>query len=55
MGIKRRELTNIYEDVKSQYRRNNRDKDIIKGIDVLYEALMNYMDGCYNNSNLKQN
>lgn len=47
MAIKRKELDMIYQEVKSRYRRNNRDKDIIKGIEVLYEALDKYIDGDY--------
>lgn len=47
MGLTRKELDKVYEEVKSRYRRNNRDKDIIKGIEVLYEALDKYIDGDY--------
>lgn len=45
MGITRRELNKVYEEVKSQYRRKNRDKDIVEGINALYNALMHYIDG----------
>lgn len=48
MGLRRKELEKVYEKVKSRYRRNNRDKDIVKGIDVLYEALIDYIDGNQN-------
>ena len=47
MGLIRKELDKVYEEVKSRYRRKNRDKDIIKGIEVLYEALDKYIDGDY--------
>ena len=47
MGLKRKELDKVYEEVKSRYRRNNRDKDIVEGIDTLYNALVNYIDGNY--------
>ena len=55
MGIRRRELDKVYEEVKSRYRRNNRDKDIVEGIDALYKALSDYIDGNYipsKNSNI---
>ena len=45
MGLTRKELDKVYEEVKSHYRRKNRDKDIIKGIDILYRALNDYVDG----------
>ena len=35
----------MYEEIKSYYRRKNRDKDIVEGIDILYHALNNYIDG----------
>ena len=44
MGIRRRELDKVYEEVRSRYRRKNRDKDIVEGIDTLYQALIDYMD-----------
>jgi hypothetical protein len=47
MGLTRKELDKVYKEVKSRYRRNNRDKDIIKGIEILYEALDEYIDGDY--------
>ena len=47
MGLTRKELDKIYEEVKSQYRRKNRDSEIIKGIDILYNALNDYIDGDY--------
>lgn len=47
MAIKRKELDKVYEEVKSRYRRKNRDSEIIKGIDILYNALNNYIDGNY--------
>lgn len=45
MGLTRRELDKVYEEIKSRYRRKNRDKDIIEGIDILYRALNDYIDG----------
>jgi hypothetical protein len=45
MGITRKELDKIYKDVYSLYRRKNRDKDIRTGIDIMYQAIMNYIDG----------
>ena len=47
MGITRKELDKVYEEVKSRYRRINRDKEIIEGIDILYNALNDYIDGDY--------
>lgn len=47
MGITRKELDKVYKEVKSRYRRKNRDKDIVEGIDILYEALLNYTNGNY--------
>jgi hypothetical protein len=47
MAIKRKELDMIYQDVKSRYRRSNRDAEIIKGIDILYNALDDYINGDY--------
>ena len=47
MAIKRKELDKVYEEVKSRYRRVNRDKDIREGIEVLYKALNDYIDGNY--------
>jgi hypothetical protein len=47
MAIKRKELDMIYQDVKSKYRRKNRDSEIIKGIDILYNALDDYINGDY--------
>ena len=47
MAIKRKELDKVYEEVKSRYRRKNRDLEIIKGIDILYNALNDYIDGDY--------
>lgn len=47
MGINRKELDKVYEEVKSRYRRKNRDSEIIKGIDILYNALNDYIDGDY--------
>lgn len=44
MGITRKELDKVYEEVKSRYRRKNRDKDIIEGIEILYQALIHYID-----------
>jgi hypothetical protein len=44
MSLKRKELVQIYEEVKSQYRRKERDKDILEGIDILYQALLHYID-----------
>lgn len=44
MAIKRKELDKIYQEVKSKYRRINRDKDIIEGIEILYQALIHYVD-----------
>lgn len=45
MSLTRKELDKVYEEVKSRYRRKNRDKDIVEGIDILYQALNNYIDG----------
>lgn len=45
MGLTRKELDKVYEEIKSHYRRKNRDKDIVEGIDILYQALNNYIDG----------
>lgn len=47
MGLTRKELDKVYEEVKSRYRRINRDKEIIEGIDILYHALNDYIDGDY--------
>ena len=47
MAIKRKELDKVYEEVRSRYRRKNRDSEIIKGIDILYNALDDYIDGDY--------
>ena len=44
MSLKRKELVQIYEEVKSKYRRKERDKDILEGIEVLYQALIHYID-----------
>lgn len=44
MSLKRKELVQIYEEVKSQYRRKERDKDILEGMDILYQALIHYID-----------
>lgn len=45
MSLKRKELVNIYEEVRSRYRRKERDADIRKGINIMYNALLNYIDG----------
>ena len=45
MGLTRKELDKVYEEVRSHYRRKNRDKDIVEGINILYQALNNYIDG----------
>lgn len=47
MGITRKELDKVYEEVRSRYRRKERDSEIIKGIDVLYNALDDYINGDY--------
>lgn len=47
MSLTRRELDKVYEEVKSRYRRKNRDLEIIKGINILYNALNDYIDGNY--------
>lgn len=47
MAIKRKELDKVYEEVRSRYRRKKRDSEIIKGIDILYNALNDYIDGDY--------
>ena len=47
MSLTRKELDKVYEEVKSRYRRKNRDLEIIRGIDILYNALNDYMDGDY--------
>lgn len=44
MSLKRKELVQIYEEVRSKYRRKERDKDILEGIEVLYQALIHYID-----------
>ena len=33
MGLTRKELDKVYEEIKSHYRRKNRDKDIVEGIE----------------------
>lgn len=45
MGITRKELDKIYKGVYSLYRRQNRDKDIRLGIDIMYQAIIDYIDG----------
>ena len=45
MGIKRKELDKVYNKLYSMYRRKERDKDIRKGIDAMYNAIINYMNG----------
>lgn len=48
MGLTRRELDKVYEEVRSRYkRRNNRDLEIVTGMDILYNALDDYMNGDY--------
>ncbi len=47
MGLTRKELDKVYQEVKSRYRRKNRDSEIIQGIDILYNALDNYINGYY--------
>ena len=47
MSLKRKELDKVYEEVKSRYRRKERDKDIVEGIDTLYNALNDYINGDY--------
>lgn len=47
MGLTRKELYKVYEEVRSRYRRKNRDSEIIKGIDILYNALNDYIDKDY--------
>jgi hypothetical protein len=44
MSLKRKELVQIYEEVRSRYKRKERDKDIHRGMDELYDALIHYMD-----------
>lgn len=44
MSLTRKELIKIYHDTKLNYRRSQRDEDIRYGIDVLYHALMDYID-----------
>ena len=44
MSLTRRELDTVYNNLKSQYRRKERDKDIHRGIDELYDALIHYID-----------
>lgn len=41
MGITRRELEKVYNEVKDKYKRKE-DSDIILGIDTLYKALIEY-------------
>ncbi|MBQ1550832.1 MAG: hypothetical protein IIZ67_01910 [Bacilli bacterium] len=48
MSLTRKELEKVYEDVRSLYRREQRDEDIRRGIDILYEALINYGNGIDN-------
>lgn len=45
MSLTRKELDKVYEEVKSRYRRKERDADIRKGINIMYNALLNYIDG----------
>ena len=47
MSLTRKELDKVYEEVKSRYRRSNRDAEMIKGIDILYNALDDYINGNY--------
>ena len=47
MSLTRKELDRVYEEVKSRYRRKGRDRDIIEGINMLYKALDEYIDGKY--------
>lgn len=47
MGLTRKELDKVYEEVRSRYRRSNRDIEIIEGIDILYNALNDYINGDY--------
>ena len=52
MGVTRKELEKIYQIEKKKYRRvKGRDKDILNGIDILYTAILNYIDGEYNDRN----
>lgn len=51
MGLTRKELDKVYEEVKLRYRRKSRDRDIVEGIDVLYKALNDYIDGNYISAN----
>lgn len=44
MSLKRKELVQIYEEVRSRYKRKERDKDIHRGMDELYDALIHYID-----------
>ena len=54
MGLTRKELDRIYQYEKNKYKRiNGRDIDIIKGIDVLYTAILDYIDGECDVSNKK--
>jgi hypothetical protein len=45
MSLTRKELEKVYDKLYSMYRRKERDKDIRKGIDVMYNAIINYMNG----------
>ena len=46
MGLTRKELDKVYEEVRSRYkRRNNRDLEIVTGINILYNALDDYING----------
>ena len=47
MGLTRKELDKVYKEVKSRYRRKNCDSEIIKGIDILYNTLNDYIGGNY--------
>ena len=45
MGINRKELNKVYHQVKELYRRKYRDRHIQSGLDIMYEAILDYIDG----------
>lgn len=45
MSLTRKELDRVYDEVKGLYRRKERDKDIQLGIDIMYQSIMDYIEG----------
>ena len=45
MSLTRKELDIVYKKVYSLYQRKERDNFIRIGINILYQALLNYIDG----------